>query len=195
MTMNLPTLHEPLRYTGLYVIDFGDHSGVGFTAEEVSEILDSEKFGQAKVYKIHNALPDGRMELAGVRREIFELEMGMFFYAEDPGTAESDYKRLVDLGIRSAPPARAKVHLAHWVDETIVTALIFPAEYNDEFSRWLLDGNFRTAGTVEGGIEACQRYYLQNPRILRRHQFWNSSAIESLTGQELLEATHRAIVR
>jgi hypothetical protein len=135
------------------------------------------------------------MELVGVRREIFELEMGMFFYADNPDTAENDYKRLVDLGIRSAPPARAKVHLAHELDGPIVTALIYPAEYNDEFSRWLLDGNFRTAGTVEGGIEACQRYYRQNLRILRRHQFWNSAAIESFTGQELLEATHRAIVR
>lgn len=193
--MNLPTLQEPLRYAGLYVIDFGDHSGVGFTAEEVAEILDSEKYGHAKVYKIHNVFPDGRMELVGVRREIFELEMAMFFYAEDPGTAENDYTRLVDLGIRSAPPSRAKVHLADSTEGCFVTALIFPAEYNDEFSRWLLDGDFRTAGTVEGGIEACQRYYRQNPRILRRHQFWNSATIESLTGPELLEATHRAIVR
>lgn len=193
--MNLPILQEPLRYTGLYVVDFGDHSGTGFTAEEVSEILDSEKYGQARVYKIHNAFPDGRLELAGVPREIFELEMGMFFYADNSIWAEDHFKRLVAVAVQSAPPARAKVHLAHYPEGSFVTALIFPAEYNDEFSRWLLDAGFRTAGSVEGGIEACQRYYQQNPQILRRHQLWNTAGIESFTGQELLEATGRAIVR
>ncbi|NLH17130.1 MAG: hypothetical protein GX455_11170 [Phycisphaerae bacterium] len=193
--MNLPTLQDPSRYTGLYVIDFSDHCGVGFTAEEVAEVLDSEKFRNAKVYKIRNAFPDGRMELIGVRREIFELETGMFFYAEDSEKAEEDFKRLVDLAVRHAPPARAKVHLTQFSDDRFVTAMIFPAEFNEEFSQWLLDGNYQTCGAVEGGIEACQRYYRLDPRILRRHQLWNSPAIESMTGSLLLEATNRAIVR
>lgn len=193
--MNLPIVQDPLRYTGLYVIDFGDHCGVGFTAEEVAEVLDSEKFRNAKAYKIRNAFPDGRMELIGVRREIFELETGMFFYAEDSERAEEDYERLIDLAIRHAPPARAKVHLTQVPDDRFVTAVIFPAEFDEEFSQWLLDGNYRTCGAVEGGIEATQRYYRLDPRILRRHQLWNSPSIESMTGSLLLEATNRVIVR
>ena len=37
--MKLPKLDNPDRYKGLYIFDFGDHAGVGFTAEEVAELL------------------------------------------------------------------------------------------------------------------------------------------------------------
>ena len=79
--MKLPEVKDGERYVDLYVVDFGESTSVGFTAEEVGELLESEKFGGVKVYKIHNAYPDGRMELKGVVNETFELEMGMFFYA------------------------------------------------------------------------------------------------------------------
>jgi len=51
-------------------------------AEEVAEILDSEKYKDCKVYKIHRAYPDGRMELKGVRSGQFQLEAGMLFYED-----------------------------------------------------------------------------------------------------------------
>ena len=82
--MKLPKLEKPDKYVGLYVFDFGDSSGVGFTAEEVAELLESEKFQDCKAYKIHRAYPDGRLELKGVRREIFQLEAGILFYALGP---------------------------------------------------------------------------------------------------------------
>ena len=63
--MKLPQVQEATKYAGLYVVDFGDHSGVGFTADEVAELLDSERFADVKVYKIHRAFPDGTMELKG----------------------------------------------------------------------------------------------------------------------------------
>ena len=41
-------------------------------------------------------------------------------------------------------------------DETYITALIYPAEHDDAFSRWLLDGHYRrTSGAVEGGTGSC----------------------------------------
>ena len=68
--MKLPELKKPDKYIGLYVVDFGNHSGVGFTASEVAELLESEKFKDCKVYKIHNAYPDGRLELKEDLRDI-----------------------------------------------------------------------------------------------------------------------------
>jgi hypothetical protein len=41
--MELPKLQKPDRYVGLYVFDFGGQVSVGFTAEEVAELLESEK--------------------------------------------------------------------------------------------------------------------------------------------------------
>jgi hypothetical protein len=193
--MKLPKLQNCEKYAGLYVIDFGDHSGTGFTSEEVAELLESEKFKDVKVYKIHNAYPNGQMELKGTRVELFQLEMGMFFYSTDLESTQTNFKQLVDLAVRIAPPARAKVHLAKYAEDKFVTALIYPAEYNDEFSRWLLEGNYKTAGPAEGGIEAVQRYYDQKPQILQRHQLFGQSSYTSRTGEELLASTKIAVQR
>lgn len=193
--MKLPEIKDPDKYVDLYVVDFGDHSGVGFTADEVSELLESEKFKDIKTYRIYKAYPDGRMELKGVRNEIFQLEAGMFFYEFDETVAEDDYKKLVSSAVKQSPPARAKVHLAEYNGRKFVTALIYPAEYNDEFSRWLLEVDYTTTGPAEGGIEAVKRYYADAPEILQRHQLFAGQKFESKTGVELLAATKAAMVR
>jgi hypothetical protein len=193
--MQLPKLKNPDKYVDLYVIDFGDHSGTGFTADEVAELLESEKFKDVKVYRIYKAYPDGKMELKGVPSGIFQLEAGMFFYEFDKTIALGDYKKLINSAVETAPPAKAKVHLAKYVDDKFVTALIFPAEHNDQFSRWLLDIDYKTAGAAEGGIEEVKRYYTDEPEILERHQLFSQEQIESLTGAQLLAATKTALVR
>ncbi len=103
--MKLPELKNSEKYVGLYIFDFGDHCGVGFTAEEVAELFDSEKYKNCKAYKIHKAYPDGKLELKGVRAEIFQLEAGMFFYSRARETARRDFKGLVNLAVKTAPPA------------------------------------------------------------------------------------------
>jgi hypothetical protein len=193
--MKLPKLQNSERYVGLYVFDFGDHSGVGFTAREVAELLDSEKYKNCKVYKIHNAYPDGRLELKGVQPQTFQLEAGMFFYSNDGKTARRDLKELVNLAIKLAPPCRAKVHLAKYADDKFATAIIYPAEYDDEVSRWLLDGEYKIAGAAEGGIGAVQRYYDAKPQILDRHQLFAKSEPVSKTGEELLAGLKLAVQR
>ena len=193
--MKLPKLQNSEKYIGLYVFDFGDHAGVGFTAQEVAELLDSEKYKDCKVYKIHRAYPDGRLELKGVQSQTFQLEAGMFFYADNIDTARRDFKELVNLAVKIAPPCRAKVHLAKYDDEKFVTAVIYPAEYDDEISRWLLDGEYKTAGAAEGGIGAIQRYYNAKPQILDRHQLFEKSTITNRTGEELLAGLKLAVQR
>jgi hypothetical protein len=193
--MKLPELKNGEKYVGLYVFDFGDHCGVGFTAEEVAELFESERYKNCKAYKIHKAYPDGKLELKGVRAEIFQLEAGMFFHSSDLKTAKQDFKGLVNLAVKAAPPCRAKVHLAKYPGEKLVTALIYPAEYDEEISAWLLDGGYKTAGAAEGGIEAVQRYYDYKPQILERHQLFGKSAFESRSGQELLAGIKLAVQR
>jgi hypothetical protein len=193
--MKLPKLEKPERYQGLYVFDFGDHAGVGFTAEEVAELLDSERYKDGKVYKIQRAFPDGRMELRAVPAARFQLEAGMFFYARDEATARRDFQELVNLAIRSAPPCRAKVELARYTENMFAVALVYPAERDEEVSAWLLEGNYRTAGPADGGVGAVERYYRDRPRILETQQLFDASETVSRTGQELLEAVALAIQR
>ena len=193
--MKLPELEKPEKYVGLYIFDFGDHTGVGFTAEEVAELLESEKYKDGKVYKIHKAYPDGRLELKGVPGETFQLEAGMFFYSGELETARRDFKGLVNLAVKSSPPCRAKVHLSKYADDKLVVALIYPAEYDGEFSSWLLDGQYRTSGAAEGGVGAVQMYYDRQPEILDRHQLFGQSEAISRTGSELLTSLKMAVQR
>jgi len=193
--MKLPKLQKPDKYVGLYVFDFGEHSGVGFTAQEVAELLESQRYKDCKAYKIHKAYPDGKLELKGVRAEIFQLEAGMFFYSSDVETTRRDFKELVNLAVETAPPCRAKVHLAKYSDDKLVLALIYPAEYDDEISSWLLDGEYKTSGAAEGGVGAVQRYYDYKPEILERHQLFGESEFESRTGEELSAHIKLAVQR
>jgi len=193
--MKLPDLQNSQKYVGLYIFDFGDHTGVGFTAEEVAELLESEKYKDGKVYKIHKAYPDGKLELKGLHKETFQLEAGMFFYSSNIETARCNFKELVNLAVKAAPPCRAKVHLAKYSEDKFVVALIYPAEYDDEISSWLLDGGYKTAGTAEGGTAAVQRYYDRKLQILQRHQLFSRTELVSRTGQELLASIKLAVQR
>ena len=193
--MKLPELESPEKYVGLYVFDFGDHAGVGFTAVEVAELFESEKYKGCKAYKIHKAYPDGKLELKGVRAAIFELEMGMFFYAVTEDDARADFERLVGLGVTNAAPCRAKIHLAKYSEEKFAVGLIYPAEYDDEVSGWLLDGDYKSSGAAEGGVDAVARYYAEGPKILDQHQLFGHADFESRSGHELLEGLQRAVQR
>ena len=193
--MKLPELEKPEKYVGLYIFDFGDHTGVGFTAEEVAELLESEKYKDGKVYKIHNTYPDGRLELRGIPAETFELEAGMFFYSGELETGRRNFKQLVNLAVKAAPPCRAKVHLAKYGDDKFVTALIYPAEYDDEVSSWLLADEYKTSGAAEGGVEAVQRHYNRQAEILDRHQLFGESDSVSRSGEELLACLKLAVQR
>ena len=193
--MKLPELKNSEKYVGLYVFDFGDHAGVGFTAEEVAELFESEKYKNCKAYKIHRAYPDGRLELKGVRPEIFQLEAGMFFYSNGLEIARVNFKGLVNLAVKSAPPCRAKLHLARYTNEKFVTAIVYPAEYDDQISAWLSDGDYKTTGAAEASIEAVQRYYDYKPQILDRHQLFGKSENQSRSGAELLANLKLAIQR
>jgi hypothetical protein len=193
--MKLPKLERPEKYAGLYVFDFGDQAGVGFTAEEVAELLESERYHEGKVYKIYRAYPDGRMEIKGVPAQTFQLESGMLFYATSREQAKADFQKLVNMAVSAEPPCRAKVHLAKYTDDKFAVALIYPAEYEDEIGSWLLARNYRTTGAAEGGTGAVERYYQDAPEIIERHQLFGTSEGISRTGDELLVSLKRAVQR
>jgi hypothetical protein len=170
--MKLPHTEQPEKYIGLYIIDFGDHSGVGYTADETAELLESEQHSEAKVYKIDRAYPDGRMELHGVTRDRFLAESGMFFHGRDEASAKRDYQQILDWSRRQPPPCRTKLQLAGTGGQAVLLALIYPAENEQEISEWLRDSGFRGDGPVDAGISQVSRYYQAGYDILAREQLW-----------------------
>jgi len=185
--MNIPKTEEPQSYVGLYAIDFGETSSLGYTAGEVARLLESEQFSEAKVYKVHRAKPDGTMELAGVSRQRFELESGMFFSGLDEASCRRDFETLLSESEKSAPPCRAKWQLAQGNEGEYMCGLIYPAEYEDEMGRWLAAIGFVTKGAVEAGVSQVERYYQQKYRIERREQFWPDASNEGRDFATLLD--------
>jgi hypothetical protein len=92
-------------------------------------------------------------------------------------------------------PCKAIIHLARYSDDKFAVSLIYPAEYDDEISSWLLEHEYKTSGIVEGGVSAVTRYYEAKPEILETHQLWGRSSVESRTGEELLASTKIAVQR
>jgi hypothetical protein len=195
--MKLPALNEPSRYAGLYVFDFGDQVAVGYTADEVAVLLESERYQNGKVYKIHRARPDGTMELAGVANARFTTEDGLFFYRDRLAEARADFAELEVLAEREPPPARAKVHLVELRGDTpaYITALIFPAEYSHEMGQWLSRVGYRGGDRVEGGVSAVTTYYAGQRVILDRHQLSGASDAVSRPTEEVLATTRVAVQR
>lgn len=181
---------SPIR--SLFVFDAGEWTLSGCTADEVEQLLADPRSGRSPlVYRIHRAYPDGRMELQGVSRERFELESGLFFHRAAENAARADFAALTALAADNPPPSRAYAHLAHLADGAEnaqwVTALIYPAEAEEEISAWLLNGGYEGGAFVEGGITAATSYLSRARETVERQQLWAARQAGRST-DELFEA-------
>ena len=194
--MKLPLLQDPPAYQGLYIVDFGDHTAVGYTAEEVAILLESERHRDLHLFRIVRAHPDGRIEMKGVTAETFQLEDGMLFFCRDADRARRDFESLRQLADTTAPPCRAKLHLSELpgADLPHVVALIFPAEFADDVAQWLLDHDVSAGERVEGGLSAVTGYY-EDHRQRDTHQVWSRSETASRSREEVLAAVGDGVQR
>ncbi len=195
--MKLPPVQDAPRYAGLYVYDFDAWTAVGYTAEEIALLLESEATRGGRIYRIVRASPDGTMELRGVPPERFQLESGLFFNRASLQDAREDFARLGEIG--AGAPCRAAVQLVDrgagaegW---RYVTALIYPAEYEDDVAQWLLRADYGGGDYVEGGISAVTTFYHESHQVLERAQLWSQGAIPSRGRDELLRTLRQAVQR
>lgn len=197
--MKLPALDQPDRYKGLYVFDFGEWCAVGYTAEEIAMLLESEKYRDGKVYRIHRAAPDGRMELAGVSNHRFQLESGIFFYRGDEQAARRDFADLCRRADEAPPPCKAFVHLADRGEDAgpgrFVVALIYGAEHDHDVGVWLNAIGYEGGDIAEGGASHVTNYYDERCTVLERRQLWSRSTIPSRSADEVFASVRRAVQR
>ena len=196
--MKLPQLQDPQRYQGLYIFDFQDHLGIGYTVREIEILLESEKYRQAKIYKIYGAHPDGRLEIKGVPASRFQAETGTFFYCRDLRHARRDYRQLVGLSETHEFPCRAKLHLSSVSDadqaSQYLIALIYPAEYEDQVAAWLLQTRYQGGQAATGGISQVSDYY-RHHRQLESRQLWGPLDGTARTPGEIFADLGKAVVR
>jgi len=153
--MQIPNLEHADRYTGLFVVDFGDTVCVGYTAAEVAMLLESERYADAKVYRIYNAAPDGTMELVGVPAARFQQEAGLLFYRRDMAAAREDFEAVRRLAERTPLPCRAQLLLGVLPEDVrlrYVVGLAYPAEVDADIARWMLDHEVTAGEYADGGV-------------------------------------------
>ncbi len=196
--MRLPILEHAPRYRGLYVFDFGEWAAVGYTSEEIAMLLESETYRHGKVYRIHRADPAGNMELQAVAPERFQLESGLFFYRSESAAAHRDFKELASLAEQTPPPCRAVLQLAETgatATGPFVTALIFPAEYDEDVGSWLLALDYAGGDLAEGGISHVTNFYAAPHVIMARQQLWGTAQIPARSADEVFAAVKLPVQR
>jgi len=157
--MKLPQLEHPDRYAGLFVVDFGDTCSVGYTAEEVAWLLESEAHASAKVYRIQGAGPEGTLELKGVPASRFRTEAGLFFHARTPAAARSDFESIRALAEAEGFPCRAQLLLGSLETSARlpwVVGVAYPAECDEDVSAWMLAHDVRAGEYADGGVGRLQ---------------------------------------
>ena len=194
----LPRLTNPQRYQGLYVVDFGDGISVGYVAAEVAALFESSQFPQMRAFRIHRAQSDGTVELVNVSRERFRTgsDEALIFLQESESLARDDFDTLNDL-TQGKFPCHARLEFAEILGRTwpYMTVLIYPAEYTDEVSRFLLSVNYEGGETVEMGTHKLASFRQAKPRIIEYAEITPAPGEAARPLEELLAARRFAVQR
>jgi hypothetical protein len=194
--VKIPHIADPARYTGLYIVDFGDHVSAGYTAREVSFLLDDERFAGARVYQIHRVHPDGGLDLRGVTTPDFGTQEAMLFFRRDASAARSDFDTLVRLAARTPPPCAVAVELTSLHDTAdALTALRYSAESSAALGAWLNAIGFAGGDRVEGGRSAANDYRNADKDVLAARQLFPPPERTSRSLDEVLATTHLPLQR
>ena len=194
----LPRLTNPQRYQGLYVVDFGDGLSVGYVAAEVAALFDSNRFPQMRAFRIHRALPDGTVSLIQVSKDRFRpgADEALFFLQDSAPAARDDFDTLRDLADRHFPcPARLELAEIPGREWPFLTVLIYPVEYTDDVSRFLLSVSYEGGETVELGTHKLAAFRQANPRIIDQMKLTPAPADTPRPLEELLATRHFAVQR
>lgn len=202
--MKLPTLDPAKNYDGLYVVDFAPCAeagpatvGVGYTAEEVAVLLESERYRGARVYRLHRLLADGTVELKGVSPRRFEVESAFVFCSRDADRARTDFDDLKALAEGDPPPCRARLlygGLGYQPALPWVAALLYPAEYEDDVSAWLLKHDYQGGESVDAGVSHATTV-AANLQVRAHAQLSAAAARRSRSRDEVLKAVGQVLQR
>jgi len=192
----LPILSDPVKYSGLYIFDFGDHVAVGYTAEEIEFLLADSRYAGGNVYKICHARADGTLEIRGANPLSWNLMTGMVFWFDDLTSAVNALKTLQALAAKIGPPGNFDLLVIHHPDENYPYSLImrYISELEDILSAWLLKIEFNCGKSVESGANLISDL-LANSTEMLREQIGAVPFRRSRSRQEVLDTVNLSVQR
>ncbi len=154
--MKLPPVHDPYRYAGLYVYDFGDHVSVGYTANEVRMLRALPEYRGGTAYEIYRVDEHGAFELRGSTEDRLGTIEAICFLRESSAEARRDYEALCATAHRHPIGACVELVLAKAYEfaPSDVTVLIYAISSSQVVSTWLHTNTTDFGDAVEGGTDA-----------------------------------------
>jgi hypothetical protein len=197
MIHKLPALTDPVKYTGLYIFDFGDHAAVGYTAEEIKILLAEEKYAGGEVYRIYRAHADGTLDLCSVNPQSWSQTTGIVFRFDDKIAALQAMDELASLVAEASPPGEVEAVVVQKEDEdTFSYALVlrYNADLDDAVASWLIKIDYQAGENVEAGQSAMMKI-LDGGVELCRQRFDAGDFRRSRLREEVLTSVDRPIQR
>ncbi len=195
--LQLPSIPDPLRYAGLFVYDFGDHTSVGYTAGEIAMLKLTGEHSAGQAYEIYRVNEVGGFELRGVSDAMMVVQDAMAFLREDPVAARRDYDALRTLSQRSPSPIQAELVLARFYSLSPENASVisYPAFASTQISSWLSKNDFQGGDQVAAGSGVVAALRGQNLMRIASCQLSTVSGHEDRTREEVLTTVHEPLQR
>jgi len=158
--MKLPPVHDPGKYAGLYVYDFGDRVSIGYTANEVRMLREVPEHRGGTAYEIYRVNERGGFELRGSSADRLGATEAMCFLRGSGAKARGDYDELVAAAERVPIGANVEAVLGrvYDFDPPDVTALLYAVSSSAVVSAWLRAHLPDFTGAVEAGCDVHARF-------------------------------------
>ncbi len=178
--MKLPRVHQPDRYLGLYVFDFGTHANVGYTAGEIAILLAHEEYADGKAYEISRVDEDGSLYLRGTTNFASRADEAIAFLRGDAEQAQLDYQAIVKHADGEPLPCRAALIVTRVYEYQLshVTAISYGADDATLVAQWLVRVGF------DGGDEVVCGAEVRNQVMSEQHIRIASRTLPVIPGYE-----------
>jgi hypothetical protein len=198
MINKLPALSDPVKYTGLYIFDFGERVSVGYTAQEIEILLAESKYAGGGVYKIYRAFPDGKLEIRGVNPLTWSVSTGIVFWFEDYEETVKAFELLKVTALDSAEGLPGEFSLAiirtPGLEYPFALIMRYLQELDEAIAAWLLKVKFQAGAFVEAGPRVITRV-LTNSTELVCERLGADTFRKSRTREQVLDSVDLDIQR
>lgn len=192
----LPAISNPSRYLGLFVFDFGDHVGVGYTAGEIDMLRATPEFQRGAAYQVYRIHENGGFELRGVLSTNLSLLEAICFLRADGTAARRDYDEILRAAHSEALPVEAELRLlrSYIFKPPDLTALIYPAHASHLLSGWIGQARLSPGDRVEAGVESMKALETGTGLTVKSTRL-PSKAPQDRTLRELMDSVRRPLQR
>ena len=193
----LPPIHNPQRYGGLYVYDFGDHVSLGYTAAEIRVLRESAAHGGGTAYEIYRVDESGAMELRGVLDDRLTRRESLCLLRHDGADARRDYDALRKASDSEPIGCPVEMQLAklYAFDPPHVTALSYISSATSVVAGWLLRHAPNAGDEVACGSDEHARLAASDGVRIASCELRTKTDFGDRSAEEVLAQVDRALQR